>query len=82
MLALGPARLLLSTFEASDLRFAAPEILRSTSHAVVAFTWQKVPIRVVINPVNHLPDAVETTQAFHDFWYFSWALGRNDPTQI
>jgi hypothetical protein len=52
------------------LRFAAPEILRSTSHAVVAFTWQKVPVRVVINPVNHLPDAVETTQEFHDFWYF------------
>jgi len=25
---------------------------------------------VLLNPFNHLPDAVETTQAFHDFWYF------------
>jgi hypothetical protein len=37
---------------------------------VVAFTWQKVPVRVLLNAFNHLPDAVETTQEFHDFWYF------------
>jgi hypothetical protein len=70
MLALGPARLLLTASDAPDLHFEAPETLRSTSHAVVAFTWQKIPVRVLLNPFNHLPDAVETTQEFHDFWYF------------
>jgi hypothetical protein len=69
-LALGPARLLLTASEASDLHFAAPETLRSTSHTIVSFTWQKVPVRVLLNAFNHLPDAVETTQQFRDFWYF------------
>jgi hypothetical protein len=69
-LALGPARVLLTAAGASDLHFEAPEILRSTSHAVVAFSWRHIPVRVLLNPFNHLPDAVETTQAFHDFWYF------------
>ena len=46
------------------------ETLRSTSHAVVAFSWRHIPVRVLLNPFNHLPDAVETTQVFHDFWYF------------
>jgi hypothetical protein len=36
----------------------------------VAFTWQKVPVRILLNPFNHLPDAIETSQEFHDFWYF------------
>ena len=31
---------------------------------------RKVPVRVLLNSFNHLPDAVETTQEFHDFWYF------------
>jgi hypothetical protein len=41
MLALGPERLLLTASHAQDLHFEAPEPLRSTSHAVPAFTWQK-----------------------------------------
>jgi hypothetical protein len=69
-LALGPSRVLLTAAGASDLHFEAPQILRSTSHAVVAFTWRHIPVRVLLNPFNHLPDAVETTQVFHDFWYF------------
>jgi hypothetical protein len=69
-LALGPARLLLTASDAPDLHFEASETLRSTSHAVVAFTWQKVPVRVLLNAFNHLPDAVENTQQFQDFWYF------------
>jgi hypothetical protein len=69
-LALGPARVLLTAAAASDLHFEPAEILRSTSHAVVAFSWRHIPVRVLLNPFNHLPDAVETTQAFHDFWYF------------
>jgi hypothetical protein len=69
-LALGPARILLTAVDAPDLHFEPPEVLRSTSHAVVAFSWRHVPVRILLNPFNHLPDAVETTQAFHDFWYF------------
>ncbi len=69
-LELGPLRILLTAAEAGDLHFEAPQMLRSTSHAVVAFTWRHVPVRVLLNPFNHLPDAVETSRVFHDFWYF------------
>src|SRR5579864_5261592 len=70
MLALGPSRLLLTAADAGDLHFETPQTLRSTPHAVVAFTWRKIPVHVLLNSFNHLPDAVETTQEFHDFWYF------------
>jgi hypothetical protein len=43
--------------------------LRSTLHPVVSFTWQSRPVRVLINPFNHLPDAVETVAVFYDHWY-------------
>lgn len=69
-LALDPARVLSTAFGSSDLHFEAPAMLRQTSHAVVAFTWRHVPVRVLLNAFNHLPDAVETTQVFRDFWYF------------
>lgn len=69
-LALGPARLLLTAASASDLHFETAQTLRSTSHTVVVFSWRQIPVRILLNPFNHLPDAVETTQAFHDFWYF------------
>src|SRR5258708_28820386 len=69
-LALGPVRVLLTAAGASDLHFEAPATLRSTPHAVVAFSWRRIPVRVLLTPFNHLPDAVETTQEFHDFWDF------------
>jgi hypothetical protein len=69
-LALGPTRVLLTAVSAPDLHFEAPEIVRETAHTVVAFTWQYLPVRLLLNPFNHLPDAVETTQEFQDFWYF------------
>jgi hypothetical protein len=69
-LALGPERILLTAAQAPDLRLEAPRMIRSTPHAVLAFTWQHIPVRVLLNPYNHLPDAVETTQEFRDFWYF------------
>src|SRR5580704_8146571 len=58
-MALGPARVLMTAADAPDLHFEAPQLLRSTSHAVVAFTWRHLPVRVLLNPFNHLPDAVE-----------------------
>jgi len=69
-LALGPLRLLLTAQEASDLHFEKPETIRSTPHAVLAFSWNNVPVRILLNRFNHLPDAVDSTQEFHDFWYF------------
>lgn len=69
-LALGPVPLLLTAGQASDLHFEKSEILRSTAHTVLAFTWQEIPVHILLNRFNHLPDAVETTQQFQDFWYF------------
>lgn len=69
-LAMGPARLLLVALAAPDLRFDGTEVVRSTPHLAVAFTWQGWPVRILVNPFNHLPDAVETTRTFRDFWYF------------
>jgi hypothetical protein len=69
-LTLGPERLLLSAAGAPDLHFLAPEFVRSTKHTVLAFTWNNIPVRILLNPFNYLPDAVETTQQFRDFWFF------------
>lgn len=69
-LALGPVRVLLTAAAATDMHYAAPETVREAPHSVLAFTWGKVPVRVALNAFNHLPDAVETTEEFHDFWYF------------
>lgn len=69
-LALGPISLLATAASAPDAHFEAPSTLRSTLHTVVAFTWRGAPVRVLLNPFNHLPDAVETVREFHDFWYF------------
>jgi hypothetical protein len=68
-LALGPMRVLLTALHAPDLHYAPPVSLRSTMHHVLAFTWQGRPIRVMINPDNHLPDAVETEAVLYDHWY-------------
>ncbi|HEY6330504.1 MAG TPA: MBL fold metallo-hydrolase [Blastocatellia bacterium] len=69
-LALGPARLLVTGLHASDLHFEASQDIRSTRHSVMAFTWDSIPVRIMINRFNYLPDAVETTQQFLDFWYY------------
>ncbi|MEW9571599.1 hypothetical protein ABQJ54_07540 [Rhodanobacter sp. Si-c] len=73
MLALGPARLLLTAAAAPDLHYAGSEWLRSTPHSVLEFTWLGQPVRVLLNASNHLPDAYERTTTFHapDFW-FAW----------
>jgi len=70
VLALGPLRVLMTAAAASDLHFGPAENLRSTSHAALAFTWNGVPVRVLVNRFNHLPDAVETTEEFRDFWFY------------
>lgn len=69
-LAFGPLRVLLTALAAADLHYEDETVLRSTAHAVVVFTWNKTPVRILLNGFNHLPDAVETTAQFHDFWYY------------
>lgn len=70
-LALGPERLLLHAAAAGDLHYAPSQWLRATAHSVVAFNWQGVPVKVLLNAYNHLPDALERTRTFKDFW-FAW----------
>ena len=69
-LGLSPTRALLSALAAPDLRYAPSEVLRETEHTVLAFTWNGVPVRLVLNRYNHLPDAIETRARFNDFWYY------------
>jgi hypothetical protein len=52
------------------LHYEASQVLRSTPHTVLAFTWNGVPVRLLVNRFNHLPDAVETKQEFSDFWFY------------
>jgi hypothetical protein len=68
-LALGPVRLLFTALSAPDLRFDPPQRVRATLHPVLAFTWQGRPVKIMINPYSHLPDAVESVAVFHDHWY-------------
>jgi len=70
-LALGPERLLLTAAGATDLHYTNGEWLRSTPHSVLEFNWNGQPVRVLLNAFNHLPDAVERTTTFQDFW-FAW----------
>ena len=69
ILALGPERLLLNAAAAGDLHFMPDEVIRATPHAVVAFDWHGRPVKVLLNRFNHLPDAMESTRTFDDFWY-------------
>jgi hypothetical protein len=66
---LNPLQLLTTAQQASDLHFESAQMLRSTSHAVLAFAWNGTPVRILINRFNNLPDAIETVGQFHDFWY-------------
>ncbi|WP_158881049.1 hypothetical protein [Rhodanobacter sp. L36] len=70
-LSLAPERLLLTAAAAPDLHYANDGWLRSTPHSALEFRWNGQPVRVLINAFNHLPDALERTAAFRDFW-FAW----------
>jgi hypothetical protein len=67
-LALGPGRLLQTADHAADLHFGASETLRSTLHSSLAFRWNGASVTILVNPFNHLPDAVEMKGPLHDFW--------------
>jgi hypothetical protein len=67
-LALGPMRLLLNASSDSALRIGKPEMIRGTLHPAVEFTYDGRPVKILLSPFNHLPDAVERIAAFNDFW--------------
>lgn len=69
MLAMNPVRLLRTAAASPGLHFAAPERIHGTTDAVLAFNHDGVPMRVLLNHDNHLPDALEATRTFDDFWY-------------
>ena len=67
---LSPTRALLTALAAGDLRYGPSEVLRDTEHTVVTFSWNGRPVRLALNRFNHLPDALETSARFNDFWYY------------
>lgn len=68
VLALGPERLLLNAAAAPDLHYLPDAMVRATAHTVVAFQHDGTEVRVLLNRFNHLPDAVDSTRTFDDFW--------------
>jgi hypothetical protein len=68
-LQLDPVRLLLTAAGAPDLRYEAPESLHGTMHDVLSFAYRQQPLRILLDPVTHLPDAIERTRSLDDFWY-------------
>jgi hypothetical protein len=68
-LSLSPLRLLLTALGAADLHYESAQRVRSTLHPVLGFNWHGRAVRVMINPFNHLPDAVDTVTVFYDHWY-------------
>jgi hypothetical protein len=65
---LNPLKLLLAAAADPNLKLGEPELLRQTLHPALVFTYEGRPAKILINPFNHLPDAIERTTAFNDFW--------------
>lgn len=64
-----PVRLLLTADRAAHLRYDKPQMLHGALHTSLTFdvdgrTWQ-----LLLDPVTHLPDALQRTRTFDDFWY-------------
>lgn len=69
-LSLNPAKLMLSAASAEDLSTEPDATLFGTPHSVVRFQAGPLLTRLLLNQRTGLPDAVETTQAFRDFWCY------------
>jgi len=68
-----PERALLAAFEAPDLRAESDTVTQSVPHHVVAFTWEKMPVRIFINSYNSLPTAVEIVRDYpYDIGSGAW----------
>ena len=68
--AFGPIGLLHTAIAAPDLHAEADVLFHGFKHHVVAFTWQKYPVRVYLNTNTNLPELVEWTcpRPFDVFW--------------
>jgi hypothetical protein len=67
-LTLNPLRLLLTAAADPNLKLGEPELLRGSLHPTLVFTYDGRPAKILVNPFNHLPDAIERTTTFNDFW--------------
>ncbi|MEO8360374.1 MAG: hypothetical protein ABI672_10120 [Vicinamibacteria bacterium] len=89
-IALGPERVGLTALSASDLHLEKDVAYRGHTHAVVAFTWNTIPVRILISRESGLPSAVESTRPHPEsfFWgpwgdvtlrksYALWTLEKN-----
>src|SRR5262249_45842149 len=92
VMALDPERVLLTARAAADLRVQPDETHQRIKQHIVAFTYNKQPLRLILNPWTHLPTAVETTQNDLQWgdvvsrrWYSFWTLEKGGlmyPRQI
>jgi hypothetical protein len=67
-LTLNPLRLLLAAAADPNLKLGEAELLRGSMHPALVFTFDGRPAKILVNPFNHLPDAIERTATFNDFW--------------
>jgi len=65
---LSPARLLQTALASADLRTDRPVKYHGIPHDVIRFSWDSVPVRVLINHFTQLPAMVETTDIGQGFW--------------
>lgn len=72
LLAISPERLLLTAFDARDLRKAPSVVLQSVPQDVVAFSVNGSPATLFLNRYTHLPTALDYAgpAARQDFWRF------------
>jgi hypothetical protein len=72
LLAVSPEHLLLTAFDAADLRMAPATILQSVPQDVVAFSVNGSPAKLFLNRYTHLPTALDYSgpAARQDFWHF------------
>ena len=62
-LELSPERILLTAVGAGDARRLPEVSLHAAPQDVVAFTWRKATVKLLLGRTTHLPSAVEWTQA-------------------
>jgi hypothetical protein len=59
-----PERAVLAALDSNDLRTEPDVVTESVLHHVVAFTWEKTPVRLFINSYNWFPTEVEITRVY------------------
>jgi hypothetical protein len=68
---LSPERILLTALATADARRLPDVVLQSVSQQVVAFTWEKRPVKIFLNSETHLPTAVEWARAYPGNMYWN-----------